>query len=102
MVTSAVRQSILPGLSKDTRKTVPVAPATPYRLGEGVLIGTEWKITADPMNVIVWRKEGKTSHAGERKGTSVLSVTPLFSLSIRASGTPSLRVSRLLSKRLRN
>jgi hypothetical protein len=47
------------GRSKDTVKRQKDTKTTPYRLGQGILIGSEWKITADKMNVILWRKEGK-------------------------------------------
>jgi hypothetical protein len=62
------RQGLLPGVVKDRAKSVSVPPAAPYRLGEGILIGCDWKLTSDKYNVILWRQEGKTKPRWRAQG----------------------------------
>jgi hypothetical protein len=65
---NAPRQGKLPGIVKDRVMSVNATKTTPYHLGEGILIGTEWKVTADRFNVILWRKEGKTKPRWRAEG----------------------------------
>jgi hypothetical protein len=59
-MTTQNRQLKLSGIVKDRAMDVTQPQTTPYHLGEGILIGSNWKITSDRYNVILWRKEGKT------------------------------------------
>jgi hypothetical protein len=62
------RRLKLDGIGKDTHKPANKSPNTPYRLGQGITIGTDWKLTADRFNVIVWKKEGKDKNRWRAEG----------------------------------
>jgi hypothetical protein len=69
-MTVTVRQPSIPdmsnhGLKTETRhrnsgKASNPSQTKPHHLGQGILIGTEWKLTADKMNIILWHKEGRS------------------------------------------
>jgi hypothetical protein len=62
------RQPFIPGMAKDKAKSVsvPSRPShAPQMAGRGISVGRDWKIIADEMNVIVY-KRAKTKSGGER------------------------------------
>ena len=55
-------------MPNDRRKGFNGPQTTLHRLGQGILIGTDWKITSDRYNVILWRKEGKSKPRWRTEG----------------------------------
>lgn len=47
------------GMTSGTQTTLNTPETKPYHLEAGLLVGSEWKVTADRHNVILWQKEGR-------------------------------------------
>ena len=68
MMIHAERQPFLEGLVNTKTKSVTMPPATSGRVRlpqNGIPIGSEWKLGADSMNIILYRKDPR-SKTGER------------------------------------
>ena len=66
---SATRQPFLPGVVKDRAKSVSVPPATSCHANvpqDGISINADWKIGADSMNIILYRRDRESKTGNER------------------------------------
>lgn len=68
-MTTQNRQAIIPGMAKDTRKSVSVPSATSCHATvpqTGILINANWKVSADSMNIILYRRDKESKTGKER------------------------------------